>query len=296
MKNLRQSVVWVYMVLGACAPGGPQLNPELSAKVASSASEAATTPTPDLRSEDAVKPPGSQPARSSPTDRAISAAIENAGRPATDRARDAQRQSAAVLNFFGITPGMTVLDLYSGGGYYTELLSLVVGPNGHVVAHNNTPYLEFARNDLTERFKPGRLTNVERLLAENNQLDLPESTFDAVLMTDVYHDVYHVDEEGGWPRIDAPKLLAEIYSSMKPRAVLGVVDHVAAPGSPPETGETLHRIDPALLKRDLVAAGFVLDGESEVLRNPADDHTKSAFDASIRGRTDQVVLRFRRPR
>ena len=137
-----------------------------------------------------------------------------------------------------------------------------------MVAHNNTPYLDFAKDDLAVRFAPGRLPNVERLLAENNQLTLPAGRFDAVLMTNVYHDIYFVDEKAGWPRIDGPKLLAEVFRSLKPGGVLGVTDHAALPGSPPETGGTLHRIDPALLKREITAAGFVLEAESDVLVNP----------------------------
>ena len=190
---------------------------------------------------------------------------------------------------------MTVLDLWSGGGYYTELLSYIVGASGQVVSHNNTPYLQFAKDDLAVRFAPGRLPNVERLLAENNQLALPAGRFDAVLMTNVYHDIYFVDEKEGWPRIDGPKLMAEVFLSLKPGGVLGVTDHAAVPGAPPETGGTLHRIDPGLLKREITAAGFVLEAESDVLVNPEDDRTKSAFDPSVQGRTDQVVLRFRKP-
>ena len=282
------------LILIGCA-GGVRLDPAKSAAMAGAAAEASTTPGPDLRSEDAVKRPGSRPVPADPVEQAVLAAVANPARPAGDRARDKPRQSAAVLKFFRIAPGMTVLDLYSGGGYYTELLSYIVGPTGRVVAHNNTPYLNFASADLAGRFQPGRLPNVERLLAENNELELPAARFDAVVMTNVYHDIYFVDEKAGWPRIDGPKQMAAVFQSLKPGGVLGVVDHAALPGAPPETGGTLHRIDPALLKREITAAGFVLDGESDVLVNPTDDRTKSAFDPSVQGRTDQVVLRFRKP-
>lgn len=281
-------------LLAGCA-GGPRLDPARSAAMAGSAAQASTQTGPELRSEDAVKPPGTRPVPADPVLQAVLAAEANTARPAADRARDRSRQGAAVLTFFRIGPGMTVLDLWSGGGYYTELLSHVVGGSGRVVAHNNTPYLEFARDDLAVRFAPGRLPNVERLLAENNQLALPAGRFDAVLMTNVYHDIYFVDDKAGWPRIDGPKLLAEVFRSLKPGGVLGVTDHAALPGAPPETGGTLHRIDPALLKREITAAGFVLEAESDVLMNPTDDRTKSAFDPSVQGRTEQVVLRFRKP-
>jgi len=293
--TLRNPAVLVLLaVLAGCA-NGPRLDPARSAAMAGSASQAATQTGPELRSEDAVKPPGTRPVPADPVEQAVLAAIANPARPAADTARDRRRQSAAVLTFFRIAPGMTVLDLWSGGGYYTELLSYVVGASGRVVAHNNTPYLEFAKADLAVRFTPGRLPNVERLLAENNELTLPAGQFDAVLMTNVYHDIYFVDEKAGWPRIDGPKLLAEVFRGLKPGGILAVTDHAALPGAPPETGGTLHRIDPGLLRREITAAGFVLEAESDVLVNPADDRTKSAFDPSVQGRTNQVVLRFRKP-
>jgi predicted methyltransferase len=280
----------------ACTSGRPILDPERSAALAGSAREAATQPATPLMSEAAVKPPGNRPRTADLAELAVLSALASAERPAADRARDASRQSAAVLGFFRVTPGMTVLDLYSGGGYYTEILSRLVGPKGRVVAHNNTPYLQFARDELATRYAGGRLANVEQLIAENNALSLPTAAFDVVLMTDVYHDVYLVDEKNGWARIDGPTMLATIYSSMRPGAVLGVVDHVAAPGISLEQAAALHRIDPDLLKRDLQAAGFAFDGESDVLRNPADDGSRPVFDPAVRGHTNQVVYRFRRPR
>lgn len=288
------AVAMVVTTLVACT-GGPRLDPAKSAAMAGSATEASTQTGPELRSEDAVKLPGVRPVSADPVEQAVLAALANPARPAADRVRDRPRRSAAVLTFFRIAPGMHVLDLWSGGGYYTELLSYVVGASGRVVSHNNTPYLDSAQDDLAVRFTPGRLPNVERLMAENNQLALPAGRFDAVLMTNVYHDIYFVDEQAGWPRVDGPKLLAEVFRSLKPGGVLGVTDHAAVPGSPPGTGGTLHRIDPGLLKREITAAGFVLEAESDVLVNPEDDRTKSAFDPSVQGRTDQVVLRFRKP-
>lgn len=288
-------LVTVFLLL-ACTAGGPVLDPQRSAELAGSARDAATQTDPPLMSEAAVKPPGSRPRLVDPAELAVLSALANPQRPAADRARDASRQSAAVLRFFGISPGMTVLNLYSGGGYYTEILSYLVGPQGRVVAHNNSSYLQFARDELATRYANGRLPNVQRLIAENNALSLPAGTFDAVLMTDVYHDVYLVDEKIGWSRIDGPKMLAVIFASMRPGGVLGVVDHAAVPGALPEAAAALHRIDPGLLKRDLQAAGFVLDGQSDVLLNPADDGSRPAFDPAVRGQTNQVVLRFRRPR
>jgi predicted methyltransferase len=189
-----------------------------------------------------------------------------------------------------------VLDLYSGGGYWTELLSTIVGPMGRVVAHNNSSYLNGAAEELSQRFAdPQRLANVERLAAENNALELAPGRFDFVLLSNVYHDVYFVNEARGWAKIDGPMLLGELNAAMKPGAKVGVIDHAAPPGSPAETGGTLHRIDPAIVQRDFEAAGFVLEAQSDALRNSADDFSKNVFDPAVRGRTDRFIMRFRRP-
>jgi len=261
-------------VMAACGP----LDPEASARMADGAMGAARP------SSSAIV----QPAE-------VDAALENPRRRPADRAQDDRRQAAAVLDYFGIETGMVVLDLYSGGGYYAELLAYLVGPSGRVVAHNNTPYLTFAQAELADRYREGRLPNVEQLIAENNELELPEQRFDAVVMIKAYHDVYFVDEEAGWEPINRIDFLVEVYDSMKPGAVLGIVDHAAAPGSPATTGGTLHRIDPAVIRRDMDQAGFIYEGESSILRNTQDDYSRTVFDEKVRNRTDKVVLRFRKP-
>jgi predicted methyltransferase len=224
------------------------------------------------------------------------AALTAPGRLPEDGEQDAWRKPAEMLAFFGVERGMSALDLYSGAGYFTELLAAVVGPTGRVVAHNNKAYLDGVGDQLTRRFAdPQRLANVEQLAAENNALELEPGRFDFVLLSAVYHDVYYVNDANDWPKIDGPKLLAELYAAMKPGATLGLIDHAAAPGSPAETGGTLHRIDPEIVKRDFAAAGFVLEAESDALRNPADDLDKGVFDPAVRRKTDRFAFRFRRP-
>jgi predicted methyltransferase len=247
--------------------------------------------------DSAAAPPAPAAAPPEPAASAVDyqAAVAAASRPAADRDEDARRKPAETLAFFGVERGMTALDLFSGGGYYTELLAAVVGPTGRVVAHNNSAYLNGLRDELAQRFGAQRLPNVERLEAEGNALELPLEQFDFVLLSNVYHDVYYVDVANGWPAIDGARLVAEVFASMKPGATLWLIDHAAAPGSPAETGGTLHRIDPELVKRDFAAAGFVLDAESDLLRNPADDRTKGVFDPAVRGQTDRFMLRFRKP-
>jgi predicted methyltransferase len=223
------------------------------------------------------------------------AAVASATRPDADRESDAGRKAEAVLEFFDIQPGDVVLEMWAGGGYYTELLAHVVGADGRVVAHANTPILNFAGEAHTNRHADNRLPNTEILMAENNELSLEANTFDAATIVLNYHDLYWTSEQYGWEQIDVPAFLAEIFKGIKPGGTLGIVDHQAASGSPSETGSTLHRIDSAIVIEELQGVGFVLDGESDVLANAEDDHTKGVFDPEIRGKTDRFVLRFRKP-
>jgi len=235
------------------------------------------------------------PAAEAPAMSLYESAVANESRTDADRERDANRKPGEVLAFFGIEPGMDVLDMFSGGGYYTELVSRVVGPEGSVHAHSNSAYAQFVGDEATNRYADDRLSNVEFMMAENNELDLAADSFDAILMILAYHDIYYVAPNDGWPKIDGPKLISEFYEGLRPGGVLGVVDHFAAAGSPRETGNTLHRIDPDIVISELEAAGFVLEAKSDILRNMDDDHSQSMAAPEIRGRTDRFVLRFRKP-
>ncbi|MEJ8569746.1 class I SAM-dependent methyltransferase [Elongatibacter sediminis] len=213
----------------------------------------------------------------------------------TDRVRDPLRRPADVLGFFGLQAGMNVLDLFSGGGYYTEILSRAVGPDGSVTAHNNQAYVDYVAEELQARYAGDRLDNVERLVAEAGELDLPPNSFDLALVVLTWHDFYYVDPENGWEAIDEPALTRTLCGALKPGAVLGVIDHVADAGADVrETAQTLHRIDPQRIKDDLADSCFTFEAESTVLRNAADDHAQPMFDPAVRGRTDRVVYRFRR--
>lgn len=229
-----------------------------------------------------------------PTDQSpvYAQALGNANRSDADRTRDALRKPAEVLKFLGIAPGMAVLDLFSGGGYYSEFASYIVGDEGTVVAHSNEAYLGFVGDEFEARHADGRLGNVTVLMAENNELDLEPASFDAVLMMLTFHDLYYAAPQQGWPKIRTGRLLAEIHQSLKPDGVVGVVDHFAAAGTPRETGNTLHRIDPGIVIAEMEAAGFRLDAKSDVLRNMHDDYSKIVFDSDVRGKTDRFVLRF----
>lgn len=228
-------------------------------------------------------------------DLAIAESLASPNRLEQDRLRDPLRRPDLVLSFFEIKTGTTVLDLFSGGGYYTEIVSRIVGEHGKVVAHNNDAYIAYAKDDLEARFGNERLTNVERITAEANDLSLGVEKFDAALAMLTWHDFYYLDEENGWHAIDAPALITKLCSALKPGAILGISDHVAAAGSDTrESAQNLHRIDPERIKADLSGGCFKFEGEINALQNPDDDHTKPMFAKGIRGRTDRVVYKFRK--
>ncbi len=226
---------------------------------------------------------------------AAALAVASESRPDADRDRDEHRKPAEVLEFLGVEPGMTVLDMYSGGGYYTEILSRTVGPEGRVLAHSNEAYLQFVGEEFEQRYLDGRLANARVLMAENNELALDHDTLDAVMLVLSFHDLYYVAPENGWPEVNVGQFLAELRKGLKPGGFVAVIDHYATDGAPRETGGTLHRIDPAIVVEDMTAAGFKLDGQIDILRNPDDDHSRSVFDPDLRGRTDRFVMRFRNP-
>ena len=223
----------------------------------------------------------------------IAAAVLSPTRDA-DRADDANRKPAEVLALFGIEPGMRVLDLLAGGGYYTEIVSRVVGPEGSVIFHNNEAYRQFLGDALAERTADDRLPNVEVLNVEVADLDFEDGELDAVLFILGFHDIYY--KADGWPDIDADRLLATLYRGLRSGGLLGIVDHSAKDGAEAlDSGTNVHRIDEGFAKRTIEAAGFVLEAESDGLRNADDDRSIQVFDPSIRRKTDRFVLLFRKP-
>ena len=229
---------------------------------------------------------------------AIQAAVDNPARPAKDRERDAGRMPGQVLAFVGVEPGMTVLDVFSANGYYGELLSRVVGADGKVIAHNNQAYLQFGGEEFAARYDDDRLANVEHVLAEANDLDVGEGVADAALLILGFHDIYHFTgpkSEYVWPHIDPQVFLGNIFRSLRPGGVLGVVDHRAREGAARGTGDTLHRVDPAIVREEMEVAGFEFVGEADFLRNPDDTLELLVFDPAIRGKTDRIVHLYRKP-
>lgn len=226
---------------------------------------------------------------------AIQAALANPNRLAGDAEEDAWRKAPEVLALLNVQPGMHVIDYLSGGGYYSELLASIVGPQGQVIAYNNPAYAKYSTEKVALRYVNDRLPNVVQVTKPPEQLDLPADSLDAALFVQSYHDLHWVSKD--WqPPTDPAQSLARLVPALKSGAVVVVVDHVAAAGSDPvKTVDALHRIDPAVVKREFEAAGLVFDGESALFANAADDHSKAVFDPAIRHKTDQFVYRFKKP-
>jgi predicted methyltransferase len=226
---------------------------------------------------------------------AIDHAFTAAGRLPGDAEQDARRKAPEILALLGVKPGMQVIDAFAAGGYYSELLSRIVGPEGKVIAYNNPAYAKYGAKKAAERYAGARLPNVEELTTDVGKLGLAPASVDAALLVMSYHDLYWRPKDGSWPETDPKVMLGDLHAALKPGAVVVVQDHVAIAGSDPYVVvDALHRIDPVTVRRDFELAGFVFDGESAVLAHPDDDHTKLVFDPAVQGKTDQFVYRFRR--
>jgi predicted methyltransferase len=222
----------------------------------------------------------------------VTAAVKDAARPDTDTKKDADRKPAEMLAFTGIKPGMRVMDLIPGSGYFTRIFAKAVGLNGYVYA--------FQPVELDHFFKDGKQPPVVAVAAQYpnvsvvrgpvNKLVAPES-LDVVWTSQNYHDL----KDSFFAPADTALVNKAIFLALKPGGIYVVLDHAAEKGSGVRDTDTLHRIDEAVVKKEVLAAGFVLVGESNVLRNKADPRTVKVFDASIRGKTDQFILKFRKP-
>ncbi len=222
------------------------------------------------------------------------AAVANAGRLEADRAEDERRKPATALQFFQIAPGMTVFEIEAGAGWYTELLSHLVGPDGSVVMQNPAGFRAFVGEQIDARLKDGRLANVRQSLSNFDALDSADASIDVVTWVQGPHELYYLPSDGATLG-DPDTSYAEIFRILKPGGVFAVIDHSAPPGAPTSTGNTLHRVDRAIVVSMAEKAGFTLEAESDFLANPEDTRTIGVFDPAIRGRTDQFALRFRKP-
>jgi predicted methyltransferase len=225
---------------------------------------------------------------------AIAAAVADTSRPTTDTARDVDRKPAETLAFSDVKPGNIVADYAAGQGYFTRLFASLVGPHGHVYAVVPSPlfvYPNIVKGISEIESWAVHRPNVTVIFASPLEgIRYPEQ-LDVFWISQNYHDLH----DSFMGPVNMIAFNNRVFAALKPGGLYIVLDHVAAPGSPASVTDTLHRIEPSVVRREVEAAGFEFVKESAILANPADPHTASVFDKSVRGHTDQFIFKFRKP-
>ena len=224
----------------------------------------------------------------------MAAALADPSRPAADVEHDANRKPAQTLLFAGIAPGMKVAELLPGGGYYTRILSKAVGSTGHVYALVPAPRPDAPADapDFAARVKAiaaeAGYSNLSVVVEPFAELKTPEPV-DLVWTSQNYHDLHN------FPGLNLTVFNQMVFEALKPGGIYFILDHSSVPGAGSSVTATLHRIDPETVKREVQGAGFEFVGSSRLLQQPGDPRTVKVFDPTIRGRTDQFILKFRKP-
>ncbi len=222
--------------------------------------------------------------------KAVTAAVDDSARPQGDKDRDAVRKPGETIMFAGVKPGSKVVELFPNAGYYTRILSGVVGPKGHVYAISPPKRGDRDLGAATQALAADpHYGNVTAISAAFGDIKVPEPA-DVVWTTLNYHDLHNN------PTLDIAAFNKAMFDLLKPGGTYLVVDHAAEAGSGARDTQKLHRIDAAAVKSEVTAAGFKFDKEGDFLKNPDDPHTAPIFDTSIRGKTDQFAMKFTRPK
>jgi predicted methyltransferase len=220
----------------------------------------------------------------------LRAAVADPHRPAADTMRDADREPLQMLAYSGIKPGDTVAELIPAGGYSTRLLSAAVGPKGHVYSINLATLNDNIKAQISPVVNDPAYANVSVLNEDFERLTVPESV-DVVWTAQNYHDF----QNPGMFHADTAAMDKAIFAALKPGGFFVVIDHAAAPGSGTRDSGSLHRIDPEVVKKEAMAAGFKLVGDYKVLGNPADDHTRRVTgQGGIADKSDKFYLKFQK--
>jgi predicted methyltransferase len=218
----------------------------------------------------------------------ISQAVADSSRPADQRSADALRKPAETLAFAGVKPGMTVGEFYPGGGYFTRMLSDVVGPKGHVYGIENDRWKESVE---ANKALAAKLKNVTMDSGPFGTVAFPKP-LDLAWVTQNYHDL----KIAKYGKVDTLAFDRAVYKALKPGGVFFILDHQGAANLTDADFEKLHRINRDVVVKEVTSAGFKLVAEGQFLRSAGDDHTKSIFDEAVRGHTDQYALKFVKPR
>lgn len=220
---------------------------------------------------------------------AIDLAVADSSRPAEDIARDAARKPVDMLNFAGVKAGDKVVDFIPGGGYFTRLFAKAVGATGHVYGVSPPPRTPTDPAPLSKIVGDPAYANVSVVLLQG-LISVPEPV-DIVWTAQNYHDLHLAQF-----KLDVAAMNKAVFAALKPGGVYVVLDHAALPGTGLDVPDKLHRINPDIVKEEVTAAGFVYEGESTVLRNDTDPHNVGVFDPSVRGKTDQFIFKFKKPK
>jgi predicted methyltransferase len=267
MKRLLLAIAVLAVAVAACQPAAAPTTTN-EASTTATASEAAREATLTVQ----------------PTAPYIVAAIADTHRPTADRDRDAARHPADILAFASVAPGQKIGELLPGEGYFTRLFSDAVGARGRVYPISRTAHDQYEHTVLVGT------ANVTNVVAPYTSFTLPEPA-DLIFTAQNYHD-FKITQYGMG---DTMALNRAAFAALRPGGWYVIVDHSATAGSVMDQVHPLHRIDQDVVRREVESVGFVYDGETQILRNPADPRTASVFDPSIRGHTDQFVMRFRKP-
>lgn len=229
---------------------------------------------------------------------AITASLSHPDRPEEARKDDAVRKAADVITFTGIKSGDAVFEMEAGSGYYTEIISRIVGKDGHVILQNPAGFDTFLGEEIFVALlgeDGSRLPNVKRSKSNFDELDTEDNSIDVVTWILGPHELWYKGPEGKQNFGLPDKTFAEISRILKPGGHFIALDHVAAPGSPTLTGNTTHRIDPQIIKDLAQSAGLEFVGESDVLANKDDNYDVMVFDPSVRRKTDRFLHKYRNP-
>jgi predicted methyltransferase len=237
---------------------------------------------------------GANAADTASSSNAATMAVADSSRPESDTTRDADRKPTQTLAFAGVKSGDKVADYVADSGYFTRLFADIVGSTGHVYAVEPTAFFQFEHFVKAVAELQGYAVTHPNVTVTTSAalegLKFPEK-LDLFWISRNYHDLH--DKFMG--PVDTATFNKAVYNALKPGGVYVILDHSAAPGAAVEVTETLHRIESSTVRREVEAAGFKFDSESSILANPADPRSAQVFDKTIRGHTDQFILKFRKP-